>query len=138
MPSLRKYFACHQGTSVYSLSCLAVQGLSNLTSLCCVTAAPSCDCANLRLQVWASSAGQHVSRASHSPGRRRLRAQEGGGGPYQAAVKAAKRAAKARDAGTTEEVGTASLAHPVIRDSAVEPLQSQTAAALAVSVQFSD
>ena len=75
------------------------------------------------LQVLGLAAGERSHNIPHGFVRRELRGQGGKTGPYQAALRAAKRAAEAAPAGS-DEVGTAALAKPMATQASAQPLQA--------------
>ena len=75
------------------------------------------------LQVLGLAAGEHSHDIPHGFVRRELRGQAGKTGPYQAALRAAKRAAEAAPAGS-DEVETAALAKPMATEASAKPLQA--------------
>ena len=75
------------------------------------------------LQVLGLAAGDRGHSIPHGFVRRELRGQAGKTGPYQAALRAAKRAAEAAPAGS-DDVVTAALAKPVATEASAQPLQA--------------
>ena len=75
------------------------------------------------LQVLGTAAGEHSHSIPHGFVRRELRGQAGKTGPYQAALRAAERAAEAAPAGS-DDVGAAALAKPVATEASAKPLQA--------------
>ena len=75
------------------------------------------------LQVLGPAAGERGHSIPHGFVRRELRGQAGKTGPYQAALRAAERAAEAAPAGS-DEVGAAALAKPVATEASAKPLQA--------------
>ena len=75
------------------------------------------------LQILGLAAGERGHSIPHGFVRRELRGQAGKTGPYQAALRAAKRAAEAASAGS-DEVETATLAKPMGTEASAKPLQA--------------
>ena len=75
------------------------------------------------LQVLGLAAGERGRNIPHGFVRRELRGQGGRNGPYQAALRAAQRAAEAAPTGS-DEVGTAALAKPMAIEASAQPLQA--------------
>ena len=73
------------------------------------------------LQILGLAVGERGHSIPHV--RRELRGQASKTGPYQAALRAAERAAKAAPAGS-DEVGAAALAKPVATEASAKPLQA--------------
>ena len=75
------------------------------------------------LQVLGLAAGERGHSIPHGFVRRELRGQAGKTGPYQAALRAAERAAASAPAGS-DEVGAAALAKPMATEASAKPLQA--------------
>ena len=75
------------------------------------------------LQVLGLAGGERSHRIPHGFVRRELRGQAGKTGPYQAALRAAERAAEATPA-VSDDVETAALAKPMDIDASAKPLQA--------------